>query len=146
MKALLVFAVMLMATIVVLTTGSPVGDSITQSQRRELHAVAQYRMFGFATVLYLKDNPGATGTLTWADIGPANSTPPSMRDAQMPPSFKAVVVSAKNYVICGELTEAAATALRQLMPEDVQLVAASGNKVVLTADSTTAEAEAAKCN
>jgi len=144
MKIAFTFAMMMMVVMVAITTGSPVADALTTAQRRDIHVVSQYRMFSYATALYLKANPAYTGTLTWSTVGPSNSTPPSMRNAAMPASFRAVVQSSTSFVICGELSETAATALRQLMPADVQ-VFSSGAKMVLTNSQASADTEAAKC-
>lgn len=145
MKIALMFALMVIVLGVALATGSPATDAVTLIQRRDIHSVVQYRMFAYVTWLYLRENPGYSGTLTWSTLGPALSTPPTMRNASMPSTFKAVVTSPASYVVCGELSEPAATALRQLMPEEIKPFVAGGNKIVLTTDQTIANSEASKC-
>ena len=146
MKIAFTFALMMMVVLVAITTGSPVADAVTANQRRDIHSVSQYRMFSYATALYLQANPTYSGTLTWSTVGPAASTPPSMRNASMPSTFKAVVQSSASYVICGELSESAATALQQLKPEGVKAFAVVGDKIVLTNSQSTANTEGAKCS
>lgn len=146
MKIAFTFALMMMVLIVAMTTGSPIADAVTEKQRRDIQAVSQYRMFSYATALYLQANPTYSGTLTWSTLGPATSTPPSMRNAAMPSTFKAVVASRSSYVICGELSETAATALQQFMPQGVRAFIASGDRIVLTDSQSSANTEGAKCS
>lgn len=147
MKVLLIAAVMAMTLMFVGMSSSPVANDITPAQRSDIHQVARYRMFAYATVLYLNANPSFTGTLTWATLGPAASTPPGLRNASMPLTFKAVVASASSFVICGELSEAAATSLGQLMPAGTRgYRTTTGSALVLTTSQSSADAEGAKCS
>jgi len=132
--------------VVMTATSSPAREDLTSDQRRDVHQLAQYRAFAYATNLYLKANPTYVGTLTWAGLKVASTTPPSMRNAQMHHTFKAVIASSTDYVICGELPERAATAITQFMPDSVKtLRATSTNKMVFAADQAEADSLAARC-
>lgn len=146
MKLILIFVAMMTLATFVRNTSSHVSDSMTAAQRRDIHEVARYRMFAYTTALYLQANPGYSGTLTWADLSGAASTPPAMRAGRMPTNLKAVVASASDYVICGELSEQAATGLAQLLPEQARAYrTTSGNGVAFTTSSAAADLEYAKC-
>lgn len=124
---------------------SPANEPVTHQQSQDIHQLAQYRAFAYVTALYLNDNKTFTGTLTWADLKTAPTTPDGMRNAEVNGSFKAVVTTATDYVICGELPEGAATALNQFMPDTDQAKRTSGGQMVFARTLAEAEVFAAKC-
>ena len=63
--------------VVMTATSSPAREDLTSDQRRDVHQLAQYRAFAYATNLYLKANPTYVCTLTCAGLKVASTTPPA---------------------------------------------------------------------
>lgn len=131
--------------VIVAAVWSPAHDPITSQQRRDIHQLAQYRAFAYATHLYLKENATFTGTLTWSTLKASATTPDGMRNAEVHHSFKAVVTSASDYVVCGELPEGAATAINQLIPASDQARRSGNGHMVFSRTQAEADAFAEKC-
>lgn len=131
--------------VVVAAVWSPAHDPLTDQQRRDIHQLAQYRAFAYAAHLYLKENATFTGTLTWSMLKASATTPEGMRSGEVHGSFKAVVTSATDYVICGELPEGAATAINQLMPATDQARRSTSGDMVFSKTQLEADEYAAKC-
>ena len=134
------------ALVFVAAVWSPMHGPLTHEQRTDIHRLAQYRAFAFVTAEYLRANETFTGTLTWAILRESPTTPQGMKNAEVHHSFRAVVTSPTDYVICGELPEGAATAINQLMPDTEQAKRTSAGKMVFAKDQAEAEALAAKCS
>ena len=78
--------------------------------------VSLYRSFALVVQQYVAANATYAGTITWAMLAVASTTPDSMKKIQMNSTWKAVADGAGNFVICAQLDEAAVGALGQMMP------------------------------
>lgn len=145
MIPMLIFAGVGAVAIAVASLHGPVTRHQNMETRLDRHAVSNYRVFVYVVRSYLAANPSYTGTLSWANLKGATSTPPAMRKADMPASWKAVVAAPGSFVVCGEMSERAAQTLNQFLPQGMRGYFA-GNKVVLTDSQAKADTEAVKCN
>lgn len=124
----------------------PVAVYLAQSE------VDNYRVFAYAVNGYLSANPTFTGTLTWSTIKTLDSLPEGQRSANLPSSWKAVVISASDYVLCTQMSEQAAGAVGQLFPPSLgsPIFLSDEAAVVVPTDSamtkSAAQLEAAKCS
>jgi hypothetical protein len=123
----------------------PVAVYVAQSE------VDNYRMFAFAVNKYLTANPTFVGTLTWTTVKTLDSLPEGQRNANLPPNWKAVVVSSSDYVLCTQMGEQAAGAVGQLFPASLgsPIFLSDAAAVVIPTDAamttSAARTEAAKC-
>lgn len=130
-------------------TGAMDAEEVREARRAPAEVLA-YQNFTQSVEAYVAANPTYSGTLTWANIRNAASTPLGMRQASMPSTFKAVVVTGQ-FVICGELSQAAAARLVSHLPAEMKgqqaTIVVPGNPVfqVLGPSTTDFNAEATKC-
>jgi hypothetical protein len=78
----------------------------------------RYRQFMFAADQFMRSGaaPGGAGAVSWEQIKAAPSTPPGMRLAQVPASWRLVVAADGSWVACTTLSERAASAIGQMLP------------------------------
>lgn len=94
-------------------------DDVIRAKERAPIELQRYRNFTESVEAWVEANPTYVGTVTWTTLKTADTTPPAFKGVAMPMSFKAVI-NAGQYVVCGELDQAALALLVQDMPEEMQ--------------------------